>query len=127
MELTGQIKIFINEKTNDKGELFRTYSTSVGNKDQEGNYYNAYLNVRFAKDNFPEEKLLKMDKSKYYDLEIEEGFLSAEKGKDGIIRPIVVIKAGKCVAGHPVAQKAKPKKVVKTAKDLEIKDEDLPF
>lgn len=115
MEIKGNIKLFINLiKNKESGEVNRVYSTSVGKKDKEGKYINTSLSVFLAKEFFPAEKLEKLDTNAYYDLEVENGFLSVETYKDGTTHPALVVLAGRLTAKHPIALKKEPVKTVAT-------------
>lgn len=97
MDIKGKITLFIDEKTNEKGEVFRRYSTSLSSKDKDGNYLNKTVDVKLAGKNFPAEKVAKMDASKYYRLDVNEGFISVKKGKDEKTYLELIITDAKCL------------------------------
>lgn len=48
--ITGSMMVFGEEKENKRGEKFVSYNTSVGKKDDKGEWDNCYIGVSFAKD-----------------------------------------------------------------------------
>ena len=79
MNISGKLLLFVQEKKTSEGKPFRTYSTSVGNKQEDGSYLNASMDLVFAKERFPESKLAKLDSSKVYTLEVKEAWPSVRK------------------------------------------------
>lgn len=117
MTITGKTFLFINEIRRADNSTFKTYSTSISSKDENGNYDHLSVEVSFGKE-FTAETLKKLSPTKYYEIDIEEGILSFRTftNKEGVVikRPRIVI-----LKGHVTAQKdAKPKKSV---------DDELPF
>lgn len=120
MNITGRIVVFVEDKKTDKGTI-KVFSTSVGRKNEDGSYTNATMGVRFTKDNFPLERLNKLQANKAYTFDLEEAWLDcrAYEKKDG--------KSGREI--YISIKSAKPvesKEIVR--KDLRANlPEDLPF
>lgn len=122
MELTGKFTIFINNHKTAEGEVYRTYSTSIGKKNEDGSYLNCSIEVTFAKKNFPDERLLKWKDNEFYVIDVTEGFLSVVQWKDGSKHPTIVV-----VDAKPVSKGVRNLPPVKKAEaPAEIKEE-LPF
>lgn len=51
--INGEMMVFGEEKETRRGEKFISYNTSVGKKDDKGEWDNAYINVSFTRDNDP--------------------------------------------------------------------------
>lgn len=116
MNITGKTKLFIKPVKGADGNIAFAYQTSVGRKSEDGNYVNISLDVYFAKENFPKEKLAKLDSKYAYDLEIEDGFLSVRTWeKDGEIRraPCVQVLKAKITGKKEISPKE-----TKPAEDL---------
>ena len=124
MELKGKITIFpeLREKENDKGETesFIVCKGTISSKQGEG-YINKSVNVAFAGNNFPKDKVNKLDPQKCYSLEIEDGFLGVREisGSKGSRRELeIVVLKGK-LTGSKVVERPEPKP--------EETNDDLPF
>lgn len=108
MDLTGRITIFVEDKKTDKGTI-KVFSTSVSRKNEDGSYTNASIGVRFTKDNFPLERLNKLQANKCYVFDLEEAWLDCrayptKDGKSG--REIFIsIKSAKPVESKEVVHK----------------------
>ena len=124
MELKGKIKIFpeLKEGKNDKGEKesFIVCRGTLSSKSEAGAYVNKSVSIRFAGNNFPKDKVNKLNPEKCYDLEIEEGFLAVREitNANGSRKEIeIVVLKGKL---------ANPKDVSRPVNG-EVKSDDLPF
>lgn len=91
--LKGLVRVFAQEveyKKNGKKASFLKFSTSLGNKDEDGNWENLYINIRFPKGDTPE-----CDGGMNFLVEIADGFLTFESytDKSGINHqtPVLVI------------------------------------
>ena len=84
MEITGKITIFPRRVENN-GEVFVKCDGTLSTKTEKGQYVNKKVEVRFDKQQFPNDKLLALDCEKCYELQVEKGWLgvSAWKRKDG--------------------------------------------
>lgn len=51
--ISGLMMVFGEEKETRRGEKFIAYNTSVGKKDDNGEWDNAYINVSFTRENDP--------------------------------------------------------------------------
>ena len=51
--ISGTMMVFGEERETRRGEKFVSYNTSVGKKDDNGDWDNAYINVSFTRDNDP--------------------------------------------------------------------------
>lgn len=76
MQVTGKTMIFKKEY---EGKIF--YSTSIRNKNINGEYTNMYLNIQLPKGIEPEDKSI---------IEITKGFISFYENKDGNKIPKIV-------------------------------------
>lgn len=97
MNINGKITLFVKEVKGKDGKSFKTYSGSIGSKQEDESYVNASIEIKFDKENFPFEKLDKLNPTKAYTLNIEEGWLGARAyqsdGKDRRVIYIFVKKA----------------------------------
>ena len=90
--LTGLMRVYAREVPCKKGKptTFLKYSTSLGVKNEDGEWDNFYLNVRFMKGDSPE-----ADDGMCFEIEIEKAFLTFEafrtKGGDEVRTPVVVV------------------------------------
>ncbi|HZK32941.1 MAG TPA: hypothetical protein VFC60_00445 [Tissierellaceae bacterium] len=78
MELTGEVILWANEVENKDGKV-TLYSISVGNKNQDGKYDNAYLSVYFSKEAQRELK----GHSNGDKIRLQDAWLTVQKTKDG--------------------------------------------
>lgn len=91
--LTGRMRVYAQEvkyKKNGKPASFLKFSTSLGVKDEDGNWSNLYFNVRFMKGDAPE-----VDGGMNFEIEIATAFLTFEmfQTTDGeeIKTPVIVV------------------------------------
>lgn len=91
--LTGRMRVYAQEvkyKKNGKPDSFLKFSTSLGVKDEDGNWSNLYFNVRFMKGDAPE-----VDGGMNFEIEIATAFLTFEmfQTTDGevIKTPVIVV------------------------------------
>nr|DAK50781.1 MAG TPA: Single-stranded DNA-binding protein-strand DNA binding protein, SsbA.82A [Caudoviricetes sp.] len=91
--LTGVMRVYAQEvkyKKNGKPASFLKYSTSLGVKNEEGEWVNLYFNVRFMKGDAPE-----VDAGMNFEIEIAKAFLTFEifqtKDGDEIKTPVIVV------------------------------------
>lgn len=88
MKLTGQATLFVNEKeriineVDNTKEVFKSFSITIAQKQENGKYLNKPLDVRFDKTNFPEEKIAKLVKEFSYKIDIQDAFLSVRSYVD---------------------------------------------
>lgn len=84
--ITGEMRVWGNERTSANGKPFIGYSTTIGLKTDDG-WDNFFVNVRFPKDN-PEIV-------EQFSIDIKNGFLSlnvwTDKRKQKHIEPVVVV------------------------------------
>ena len=92
-DLTGRMRVYAQEvqyKKNGKPASFLKCSTSLGVKDEDGNWSNLYFNVRFMKGDAPE-----ADGGMNFEIDIAKAFLTFETftTKDGeeIKTPVIVV------------------------------------
>lgn len=85
MDVKGKITVFVKRKEVEGVGTITEYNTTVGYKDENGKYINAYLPVRFTKENFPAEKIDKLEENTAYTFKLDVAFLScrAFQRKDG--------------------------------------------
>lgn len=89
--LTGLMRVYAREvPCRSKPTTFLKYSTSLGVKNEDGEWDNFYFNVRFMKGDSPE-----ADDGECIEIEIEKAFLTFEafrtKSGDEIKIPVVVV------------------------------------
>nr|DAH39826.1 MAG TPA: Single-stranded DNA-binding protein [Caudoviricetes sp.] len=75
-DLTGRMRVYaqeVNYKKNGKPASFLKFSTSLGVKDEDGNWSNLYFNVRFMKGDAPE-----VDGGMNFEIDISKAFLTFE-------------------------------------------------
>lgn len=92
-DLTGRMHIYAQEvkyKKGGKPASFLKFSTSLGVKDEDGNWSNLYFNVRFMKGDAPE-----ADGGMNFEIDISRAFLTFETftTKDGeeVKTPVIVV------------------------------------
>ena len=92
-DLTGRMRVYAQEvlyKKNGKPAAFLKFSTSLGVKDEDGNWSNLYFNVRVMKGDAPE-----VDGGMNFETEIGKAFLTFEtfqtKSGDEIKTPVIVV------------------------------------
>lgn len=92
-ELNGRMRVYAQEvkyKKNGKPDSFLKFSTSLGVKDEDGNWSNLYFNVRFMKGDAPE-----ADGGMNFEIEIVKAFLTFEifQTREGleIKTPVIVV------------------------------------
>ena len=89
---TGLMRVYAREVPYKRGKptTFLKYSTSLGAKNEDGEWDNFYLNVRFMKGDSPE-----ADDGMCFEIEIGKAFLTFEafrtKSGDEIRTPVVVV------------------------------------
>ena len=92
-DLTGRMRVYAQEvkyKKNGKPASFLKYSTSLGVKDEDGNWSNLYFKVCFMKGDAPE-----ADGGMNFEIEISRAFLTFEtfttKDDEEIKIPVIVV------------------------------------
>lgn len=92
-DLTGRMRVYAQEvqyKKNGKRASFLKFSTSIGIKNDEGEWDNLYFNVRFMKGDAPE-----VDAGINFEIEIGKAFLTFEifqtKTGEEIKTPVIVV------------------------------------
>ena len=78
MKVSEKLLVFVQDKKAKENRTFKTFSTNVSSKNDE-EYINKSIEVRFNTENIPQEALNKMDSSKCYELEVEDGWLGVRK------------------------------------------------
>lgn len=93
-DLTGRMRVYAQEvkyKKNGKPASFLKFSTSIGVKDENGDWSNLYFTVRFMKGDAPE-----VDGGMNFEIDIADAFLTFEwyftKDGDKIETPVIVVK-----------------------------------
>ena len=91
--LTGRMRVYAQEvqyKKNGKPASFLKFSTSLGVKDEDGNWSNLYFNVRFMKGDAPE-----VDGGMNVEIDISRAFLTFEaftaKDDEEVKTPVIVV------------------------------------
>ena len=92
-DLSGRMRVYaqeVNYKKNGKPASFLKFSTSLGVKDEDGNWSNLYFNVRFMKGDAPE-----ADGGMNFEIDIAKAFLTFEtfttKGDEEVKTPVIVV------------------------------------
>lgn len=79
MEISGKLTLFVEEKKGKENTTFKTFSTTISSKGEDGKYLNKSIEVRFNRDNITEAQTNKLLTSKCYTLEVENAWLSVRK------------------------------------------------
>ena len=74
MEISGKLILFVQDKKGKENIPFKTFSTTISSKQLDGEYLNKSMEVRFNTENIPQEALNQLQSSKYYTLDVEEGW-----------------------------------------------------
>lgn len=117
MLISGKFNVFVEDKKGQENSLFKTFSTTISTKQQDGSYLNKSIEVRFDKENFTSEQLAKLDCHFMYEIEVSEAWLgvrSYTKDENEIKVLYLYISQGKCNS---------KKKINKSADQ----GDDLPF
>ena len=92
-DLTGRMRVYAQEvkyKKGGKPASFLKFSTSLGVKDEDGNWSNLYFNVRFMKGDAPE-----VDGGMNFEIDISSAFLTFEtfttKDDEEVKIPVIVV------------------------------------
>ena len=92
-DLTGRMRVYAQEVKYKKGgklASFLKFSTSLGVKDEDGNWSNLYFNVRFMKGDAPE-----VDAGMNFEIDISRAFLTFEtfttKDDEEVKTPVIVV------------------------------------
>ena len=75
MTISGKFNVFVEDKKGQEKSLFKTFSTTISTKQQDGSYLNKSLEVVLDKEEFPAERKAKFDKNYMYELEVSEAWL----------------------------------------------------
>ena len=86
-----KINIFVNERKDKEGKTFKTYSTTINSKQEDGTYIS--VSVRITKTALPKGSDSKLVPGFYYTAQVRDGFLSAynRKTKEGTERAIMIV------------------------------------
>ena len=116
MQISGKLILFVQDKKGKENQPFKTFSTTISSRKNE-EYINKSLEVRFNTENIPQEKLNKLQSSKCYTLEVEDGWLSVREYQtdDGDTRRVIYLYVDKAS--------------VKDSKPIQssTKNDELPF
>lgn len=92
-DLTGRMRVYareVNYKKKGKPASFLKFSTSIGIKNEEGEWDNFYFNVRFMKGDAPE-----VDGGMNFEIDISRAFLTFEtfttKDDEEVKTPVIVV------------------------------------
>lgn len=92
-DLTGRMRVYALEvkyKKGGKPASFLKFSTSLGVKDEDGDWSNLYFNVRFMKGDAPE-----VDGGMNFEIDISRAFLTFEtfttKDDEEVKTPVIVV------------------------------------
>lgn len=108
-------KIWRNDITTERG-VFRSYTTSISSKNQDGTWTNAYVPIRFSQNAGAPEKISNGTKA---DL---DGFLTPRKRKDGTIEIVLMV-----MKLNLKDQGAQTLEDISEVDSFEMAVEDIPF
>ena len=121
MNVSGNFIVFVHEYSYPLGGVYvkaNNFSTTISNKDKDGNFQNAYLEMKFSKDIIEEYELNDNEEGDCLDVDVTEGFLSfrSYENKEGqtVIVYQIVVTAVNDICEHVKAEK-KPSKPTKKA------------
>lgn len=88
-----KINIFVNERKDKEGKTFKTYSTTINSKQEDGTFISVSVPVRITKTALPKGSDSKLVPGFYYTAQVRDGFLSAynRKTKEGTERAIMIV------------------------------------
>ena len=116
MKISEKVIVFVQDKKGKENQPFKTFSTTISSK-RNDEYVNKSLEVRFNTENIPQEALNKMVSTKYYVLDVEDGWLGVREyeNEQGESRKVLYLYIDKAS--------------VKEAKSITNppKNDDLPF
>lgn len=107
MNINGEIKVFVNDFKNDKGEEAKLFSTSVSHKDLSGNYSYAHLDVYFSSKKFSKEQLNKFKANLVYTINVTDGFLTFRETPAGEKKFVVYVNEATIVETKELKAKSK--------------------
>lgn len=115
MQISGKIILFVEDKKGKENSLFKTFSTSISNKREDGSYINKTLEVRFNEEKITRQQLNQLSSKKCYVLDVTDGWLSVrEYQKEDETRSVIYLFIDEAT--------------IKEAKDIKNpKGNDLPF
>lgn len=125
MKTTGDIIVFVNsfEYTNEKGITMygNRYNTTISNKQEDGSYINASMEVKFSNDIVKNECLADYEDGTALDVELTDSWLScrAYTDKEGNERKVIYLfvnNIGASIEPHEAEQKPKKKPLQKPGK-----------
>ena len=95
MELTGKTYLFVKENEYQGGK-FKTYSTTISHKNEDGTYTNSSIEVRFTKEFMTPDKEANLKINECYEMEIKKAWLDTRvyQDKDGKNKHTIFIKVG---------------------------------
>ena len=82
LRVFGKINVFVDEKTIG-GKAVKVFSTNIDTEQADKTKVKGYLDVRFSKSLFPEERIANMKPNKCYTLDITDGWLSVRQYQKG--------------------------------------------
>ena len=75
MLINGKFNVFCEDKKGQEKSLFKTFSTTISTKQQDGSYLNKSIEVRLDKEEFPSERVAKFNAQFVYEFEVSEAWL----------------------------------------------------
>lgn len=75
MTISGKFNVFVEDKKGQEKSLFKTFSTTISTKQQDGSYLNKSIEVVLDKEEFPAERKAKFDSKFMYEFEVSEAWL----------------------------------------------------
>lgn len=75
MTISGKFNVFVEDKKGQEKSVFKTFSTTISTKQQDGSYLNKSIEVRLDKEEFPSERVAKFDSKFMYEFDVTEAWL----------------------------------------------------
>ena len=111
MLVSGKFNVFVEDKKGQEKSLFKTFSTTISSKQQDGSYLNKSLEVRFDKENFSSEQIAKFDSHYMYEIEVSEAWLgvrSYTKDENEVRILYLFISKAKCLSKKKINKQSDP-------------------
>ena len=88
----GKMRVWTNVRKSGKGKNAKTwlsYSTSVGKKNESGDYNNVYFDLLFKKEQKPDDLYEEIDET--FEINVKKGFLTVSVYNDGSVHNAVMV------------------------------------
>lgn len=109
MKITGEFYIFVEDKKDKENKVFKTFSTSISTKLEDGSYLHKSIEVRLDRENFPAATTSKFNSQYVYKINMTDGWMGvrAYKNKDGEERKqfYLYVKSAECLDKKKIEKK----------------------